>query len=131
MAKEIGVSASWLAGFEDDPVKPEPEDFAFSAIKDIIANRENIALLNVKDDSMAPTLKIGDSVIIDKDSKLSGGSGLFAVVINGVETIRECSLLTSGLIALSWYNERIEDIKQIAPESIDVIGRVIWFSREL
>ncbi|MCP4477812.1 MAG: helix-turn-helix transcriptional regulator [Planctomycetaceae bacterium] len=140
LSEVLGVSAQYLAGFTENPglINPDFEkptaaqEIAFAAIKDVTAGRENIELLTISDNSMDPILSKGDQVIVDKDSHLSSGAGCFALSVGDQIVVRELSLTTSGKVSLSWENSKHHDDMTVANLSeLSIIGRVVWFARDL
>jgi repressor LexA len=93
---------------------------------DIVRNRECFAL-RVKGDSMQPSGIIeGDTVIISKDSLISNGDIVVALV-DGDAAIKVFTKLLNGKICLSSTNP---NYPAMYPDNCTILGKMIHLSRE-
>jgi len=94
---------------------------------------EQAALVEVRGDSMEPTLSSGDKVMVDlSDLNVSQG-GVFVVydgdatVVKRVEKVYDATEPTIALISDNEKHRRYE----VPAERVVIVGRVIWAARRL
>lgn len=128
--------------FLDEKAK-EPEHTAgFMAFKndwlmsEFGANKANLYLFHVKDDSMEPTLKKGDVVIVDKKNNVLDRDGLYLLRTEGAAAfIKRVQRLPGGSLRLLCDNAAYKPIEaktaQIENGDIVTVGRVVWSGKRL
>jgi phage repressor protein C with HTH and peptisase S24 domain len=94
---------------------------------------DNLALMRVEGDSMTPTLLNGDLVMVDIASiEASLEDGIYAVLTNERLQVKriavdpsndQISILSDNILYPAWDG--------LDRNSIDIVGRVIWFGRSL
>ncbi|MBM4054940.1 MAG: hypothetical protein FJ264_09805 [Planctomycetes bacterium] len=96
-------------------------------------NRTNLYLFNIEDDSMTPTLKDGDVVIVNKKDNLLDRDGLYLLRIEGASFVKRVQRLPGGSIRMICDNSAYQPIEakadQIENGEILVIGRVVWMGK--
>ena len=113
----------------------EPYYFRQSWITDRLgAQPDNLRMLFVHDDSMAPTLCEGDMALLDITKTSPSPPGIF-VIFDGhsLVTKRLESLVddtSTATIRISSDNTRYESYERSAGD-LQIIGRVVWFAREM
>ncbi len=92
----------------------------------------NMSLVRVSGDSMEPTLKSGDIVLVDHNRNyIDPQGGIYAVSIDdGIIIKRVQVLYPSGRFKVISDNSRYEPF-DAEPERLKVNGRVVWFGREI
>jgi phage repressor protein C with HTH and peptisase S24 domain len=87
-----------------------------------------LALVLVVGDSMYPTFKPSDILLIDLSQKSFSGDGVYALNVNGVCSIKRIQFFISGSIRVSSDNGVYapQEIRKGDLENIIVIGRVVW-----
>lgn len=88
---------------------------------------KNLAIISVKGESMLPTLKDDDIVMVDTSKKNIGYDGMF--VIRHIDVIKVKRLRLSPdrtAITLVSDNSKLYQPETWPAEDIEVIGRVIW-----
>lgn len=97
-------------------------------------NVSQMVLMNVTGDSMLPRIENGDIVLIDQANTSIVAYGLYAVGVEDAVYVKELRTRPRQLLLHS-LNPAYEDIEidmgMEQPESIRIIGRVIWVGREL
>lgn len=89
----------------------------------------------VRDDSMEPTIKQGDTLIIDTSFNRARDNGIYVVSFSGNILVKRVSLRRDGGIAL--VSDRGGDLypTEVIPPgdatSFAVVGRVAWLGREV
>lgn len=97
------------------------------------ANPGSLRVFSVQDDSMAPTLCQNDTVLLDISMTQPNPPGIFAlndgigIILKRVERIKKPA--HAALRILSDNPHYAPDER--APEEIQIVGRVVWFSRKL
>lgn len=128
----IAVEASAGGGtLVTDEREDKPFFFRRSWVRDKLnVSTNDLRVIDVRGDSMLPTLSGGDVVLVNLKDKSPSPPGIF-VLFDGL-----------GLVVkrLEFHNTEtvhiISDNKQYAPytralHEINIIGRVVWFAREL
>lgn len=92
----------------------------------------NMSLVRVSGDSMEPTLKSGDIVLVDHNRNyIDPQGGIYAVSIDDSIIIKRVQVLyPSGRFKVISDNSRYEPF-DAEPERLKVNGRVVWFGREI
>lgn len=86
---------------------------------------DDLAVVRVDGDEMAPDLRTGDKVIVDLRRTKVQGEGLFAVSMHGVVVVRRASPdLAKGEIVLSTSSGETLRVP-MESDALQVIGRVI------
>lgn len=96
-------------------------------------NVETLAVVEVKGDSMHPTLQSGDRVIIDHSDRNPSRPGIYAIwdgdatVVKRVEKIPYSDPPQIVLIS----DNKSHNQYTVDADVVNVIGRVIWFARRI
>ncbi len=120
MMETDGVSGCWSL----------PSDYLYAELR--VAPRA-ARLIEVQGDSMEPTLRAGDRVMIDTADQRPSPPGVFAlwdgfgVVVKRIEPIPNSDPPT---IRVQSDNTNHQAYNRSAAE-INIIGRVVWFGRRL
>ncbi len=110
---QIGFEADWLRKFGSNP--------------------SDLSIIQVKGDSMAPTLADGDDILVDRgDAALRLRDGIFVMRIDDALIVKRVALNpVNRTVTIRSDNPSYPDWTDCDPASIDVIGRVIWIGRKL
>jgi len=97
------------------------------------ATLDQLAVINVDGDSMEPTLRTGDTVLIDfRQNQPGDKDGIYAIRTgNGLQVKRVQVELGKQLITVISDNPAYAPQPHINPDDIHVIGRVIWLGRQV
>lgn len=90
---------------------------------------DQLAILQVKGDSMKPTMEDGDYVMIDlTDTQIK--DGLYAFVMQDEARVKRLQTLFDGVTIKSDYDTKYDSefLKTEAVNQLKIIGRVIWRS---
>ncbi len=94
-------------------------------------SRDNLEIVDVEGDEMAPTLKTGDAVIIDKTKTAPVPAGLFLIEEMGVRVIRRIRVtLPDGQARVSCDNKAYEGY-ECEPSKVKIIGRVLGYISQI
>jgi len=93
---------------------------------------QNMSLIRVAGDSMEPTLRSGDIVLIDHDRNyVDPHGGIYAIVMDDEIVLKRLQVLyPAKKIKVISDNPRYEP-SEIEVEQIKINGKVIWFGREI
>ena len=92
-------------------------------------------MLTAKGDSMEPTIRSGDMLIIDTSINMAVDSAIYVVVYGGLLLVKRLFMLIDGGVVLSSDNKAVygrdEEIKAGEVDQLHVAGRVMWFGRAM
>lgn len=94
---------------------------------------EPLAILKIAGDTMEPTLKQGDEVLVARRrSKAELRDGLYALRLADGVAVRRLALSPSGsLVSVLCDNPAYPDWEGIKRSNLNIIGRVVWHGRRL
>ncbi len=94
-------------------------------------NSDNMVLMDIFGNSMAPELKDGDTVLVDQSQKGVLAGALYAVGIDDTIMIKRVEKHPNKLVLMSDNTDYSPIFLQNAElETIRIIGKVIWVCRE-
>jgi phage repressor protein C with HTH and peptisase S24 domain len=98
-----------------------------------IANREQLSLIRVQGDSMAPTLSDGDEIMVDRgDAGERLRDGIYVLRIEDVLVVKRVAVNPAGRrLSIRSDNEAYPAWPDCDPAALDVVGRVVWVGRRL
>jgi phage repressor protein C with HTH and peptisase S24 domain len=98
-----------------------------------IASREQLSLIRVQGDSMAPTLSDGDEIMVDRgDAGERLRDGIYVLRIEDVLVVKRVAVNPAGRrLSIRSDNEAYPDWPNCDPAAVDVVGRVVWVGRRL
>lgn len=94
-------------------------------------NPKNLILISSVGDSMEPTLKTNDLLLIDRGSADVRHDDIYAFSSNGELRVKRIQFRINGVLIVKSDNPQYES-EIISPDQIDsikIIGRVVWFGR--
>jgi phage repressor protein C with HTH and peptisase S24 domain len=92
-------------------------------------NPERLQAIAVAGDSMEPTLRDGDEILVDRTPR-GPRDGIHVVRVDGALLVKRLETGRPGLIVLRSDNRAYDPI-ELPPAEIEVIGRVVWKSGRL
>ncbi|HEX8572706.1 MAG TPA: S24 family peptidase [Allosphingosinicella sp.] len=93
---------------------------------------ERLSLIRVDGDSMAPTLYDGDEILVDReDGAARLRDGIYVLRIEGTLVVKRVAVGPGGRISVRGDNDAYPSWPDIEPDSVDPVGRVVWFGRRL
>lgn len=97
------------------------------------ANPETLALLYVDGESMEPTLRPGDMILIDTSDTTAARDGVYVLRMEGALLVKRLQRLPPNQIRVTSDNEKYQPfvIRVGESENIGVVGRVIWAGRRM
>ncbi len=94
---------------------------------------DQLAVITVDGDSMEPTLRQGDSVLVDfRQNRPSRKDGIYVIRTDGGLQVKRLQVeLGRNQITVLSDNPAYEAQRHLSPEDIHVLGRVIWLGRQI
>ncbi len=92
--------------------------------------RDAASLIEVKGDSMRPTLIDGDTILIDHARRsIAPRGGVYAIRLDGMLGVKRLRTIGREVEVISDNADYATAIR--AADAVDVIGRVVWIGRSL
>jgi phage repressor protein C with HTH and peptisase S24 domain len=88
-----------------------------------------LSAIAVAGDSMDPTLRDGDEILVDRTPR-PPRDGIHVVRVDGALLVKRLETGRPGLVVLRSDNKAYDPI-ELPPAEIEVIGRVVWKSGRL
>lgn len=91
-------------------------------------NPDRLALITAVGDSMKPTIKEGDLLLLDCDANQVDSNAIYAISINGSLLVKRIQVLMNGDIKIISDNSSYEPetIRARELDDLRVVGRVVW-----
>ncbi len=93
----------------------------------------NLSVLSVKGDSLQGVLNDRDVILIDR-SQTTGAAGLYVLRIDGDVIVKTLQRLPDGILEVSSANPAYKPFTvnmAKPPSDFAIIGRVVWFGRQI
>jgi phage repressor protein C with HTH and peptisase S24 domain len=89
---------------------------------------QNLALLTASGDSMDPTIRDGDLLLVDTSARRIEGSFIYVLAINGGLLVKRIHLRRDGSVLLKSDNPKYdaEEVPAVETPTLEVLGQVIW-----
>lgn len=94
---------------------------------------QDLALINVKGDSMEPVLSSEDLILVDMRIRGVEDNAIYVLQFNGVLLVKRLQRRFDGSVVIMSDNPRYtpETLSGDAVEALKVIGRVVWAGRRM
>lgn len=90
-----------------------------------------LAIVTVKGDSMSPTLREGDVVMIDTTKRNLGYDGLFVLRMDGALHVKRVNRGgRSGMVRILSDNRDSYPPTERALDEVEAVGKVLWYGRK-
>jgi len=101
-------------------------------VRDALGLRSpDLAIIEVIGDSMEPTLRSGDKIMIDRGDKEIGNPGVFALYDGSATVVKRIErVLGADLVRVSSDNAN-HSAYDVPTSVVHIAGRVVWFGRRL
>ena len=91
-------------------------------------NPQNLALLTASGDSMDPTIRDGDLLLVDTSARRIEGSRIYVLAIGGALMVKRIQLRLDGSVVVKSDNAVYES--EVVPadqtSTLNILGQVIW-----
>lgn len=94
---------------------------------------EQLSIIRVAGDSMAPTLADGDDILVDRgDSAARLRDGIYVLRIEGALVVKRLALNPAArTLSIRSDNPAYPGWPDCDPAAVDVVGRVVWAGRRI
>lgn len=94
---------------------------------------EYARVLSAKGDSMEPTIRDGDSLLVDTSITRVMDHAIYVVVYAGMVLVKRVQLMFDGSLTLRSDNKAFEDerVDSTRVDQLHIAGRVMWFGRSI
>lgn len=98
-----------------------------------IQSNNRLALIQVKGDSMEPTLKSDDLILTDISESSIGDDSIYVLQLKNDLVLKRIQRKMNGSVVIKSDNPVYgeEELDESAVQSLQVVGRVIWFGRRI
>lgn len=100
-------------------------------LRRVASSPKNAVLMNVKGDSMFPSIKNGDTVLIDIGRRHVYDGNIYALRLDETIVVKRLSLLPGNRIMILSDNKAEYPPYDAEAKDIHVIGQVVWLARAL
>jgi phage repressor protein C with HTH and peptisase S24 domain len=100
---------------------------------EIGANPKNLVLISAVGDSMEPTLRSGDLLLIDLSSNQIKHDAIYVIALDDELLAKRMQRLVDGTIIVKSDNTlyREQTLEQEKLAALRIIGRVVWVCRKI
>lgn len=127
---QVGASAGPGSLAEDDHA--EAIGFGPKWLKQLGANPENLSLIRVDGDSMDPTLRHGDDIMVDHSAATRPlHDGIHVLRMDDVLLVKRIAVGPSAKLSIRSDNPQYPDWDDVDAGDVNIIGRVVWTGRRL
>ncbi len=129
---DVAASAGSGSNVEYEPIIDQlafPRDYLRKITK---SNPRNLAIISVKGDSMEPTLRDDDVVMLDTSKTSLDYDGMFVIRSGEALLVKRVMRSTRlGYITVISDNRDIYPPQEHVADQVSVIGKVLWYGRRV
>ena len=97
-----------------------------------VGDPANLQAIEMTDDTMAPTIGVGDACLIDSSINSVQRDGIFALELGGQTLIKRVGWNPlRGLLTISGDNPLYPPLGDASPGDVKIAGRVVWAGKKL
>ena len=128
---DIRDAANAISAPVQGHVADEMLQFSTAWIKrELSATPSDLFLILVDDESMEPTLRPGDTILLDRRATRPDREGVYILRMNGVPLVKRLQILPGGIIKVVSDNPAYETftipLSDIDGLDFAILGRVVW-----
>lgn len=130
----LAVGASAGAGALPDHEAPLAEiAFDEAWLRRLGAGSDAVTMIKVEGDSMAPTLGDGDDILVamPSDGTSRRRDGIHVLRMDDALIVKRLAFRPDGRLSVTSDNALYPSYPDVAPESVSIMGRVIWAGRRV
>jgi phage repressor protein C with HTH and peptisase S24 domain len=97
--------------------------------KELGANPKNLLLIHSIGDSMEPTLRSGDLLLVDRNKARMKGDGIYLINFDDGLMVKRLEWMMDGTVVIRGDNtsvSREQILNAIEMEKLNLLGRVVW-----
>lgn len=129
----LDVAAS--AGPGGEAIDEAPQGwFAFEPrfLRRLTASPDSLSAVRVQGDSMEPTLKAGDDILVDTSDAVDRlRDGIYVLRIDDALNVKRLAVAPGGRLSIISDNDRYPPIERRREDNVEIVGRVVWAGRRL
>lgn len=126
---DVGASAGrgrWVEG----EARYAPGAFSPEQLRMLGVRVAAASMIRVAGDSMEPTLRDGDEILVDGDVReVRGRGGVYVIRLDGLVMVKRLRLALGGVEVVS--DNDAYPVRHCRREAVEVLGRVAWLGRAL
>ncbi|MET0365003.1 MAG: S24 family peptidase [Sphingobium sp.] len=128
----LGASAG-AGSLDEDERAADAIGFSERWLRDLGGRPDSLSIIRVDGESMAPTLSDGDDIMVDRsDGAERLRDGIYVLRLDDSLMVKRIALtLQKGRFSVRSDNRAYPDWEDVAPESVSIVGRVIWAGRRM
>jgi phage repressor protein C with HTH and peptisase S24 domain len=127
---DIAASAG-PGGLAEDDRLAGGELFDPRLLASLGVREDQSAVLRAQGESMSPTIEDGDRMLIDeRDRRVIARGGVFVIRVDGALMVKRVAR-SGDMIAVTSDNADFPPTPSLAPDQVEILGRVVWLSRAL
>lgn len=112
------------------------EMVAFSAawLRERQITPRSARILTARGDSMEPTIRNGDLLIVDTAIEMAVDNGIYCIAYNGLLLVKRLFVMRAGGLVISSDNKLAGRDEEIPPHEVPdlhIAGRVMWYGRTI
>jgi phage repressor protein C with HTH and peptisase S24 domain len=93
---------------------------------------DDLSVIRVDGDSMVPTLSDGDRILVDSADRDRLRDGIYVLRVDDVLMVKRLSLNPMRqMLSIRSDNPAYPSWEDCRPDTVDIVGRVIWVGRKL
>jgi phage repressor protein C with HTH and peptisase S24 domain len=101
-------------------------------IRDALSIRtRNLSIIEVIGDSMEPTLKSGDRIMVDLDDRDPTNPGIFALYDGDATVVKRVEKVPASDRVMLISDNPLHNNYEVLASVVSIAGRVVWFGRKL
>ncbi|OAN58867.1 S24 family peptidase [Sphingomonas sp. TDK1] len=125
---DLGASAG-PGGWAEEETLRAPFGFPPALLQQLGVRGEAASIVRVSGESMAPTLRDGDEVLVDRDRCRIDPRGIFVLRVEGELLVKRVRPAVGGVELVS--DNPDYPVRRVGSGSFRLIGRVAWLGRAL
>lgn len=97
-------------------------------------NPTSTHVLTARGDSMEPTVRDGDTLLVDTSINYVRDNAIYVVVFAGLTLVKRLQVLRDGSVMIKSDNKAAFDDETVPPDEVPeirVAGRVMWYGRSI
>ena len=129
---DVDAAAGHGAHIDQEPVKAQIA-FRRDWLSQSSFNARNLVSLTARGDSMEPTIRDGDLLLVDTSQKGVVEDGIYILRVNNHLLAKRLQRLFDGTVVIKSDNPAYErqEVPSSTADQIEVIGRVVWTGRKM
>lgn len=128
---DVKASAGYgLIGTDKDPLPMAFRKYWVNSVLGV--NYSDLFLMKAEGDSMYPTLQTGDMILVNRAQKETTLDAIYVVRLDDLYKVKRIQRLPGNKIEFSSDNRSFDSfVAELGRDDIEIVGRVVWFSRSL